>query len=155
VDATSEKTAVERELRIAASPETIWEFLVDEEKAARWMGDECSFDVRPGGEYRCKVLSGNVALGEFVELDPPRRLVFTWGWDEGSGIEVPPGSTTVEIELDPDGDQTVLRFTHRDLPTAGAAERHAHGWDHYLDRLATVASGGDPGRDPWLDGGMS
>src|SRR5438876_2418076 len=36
-----------------------------------------------------------------------------------------------------------------------AAESHAHGWDHYLERLAGVAAGRDPGRDPWLDGDMS
>jgi uncharacterized protein YndB with AHSA1/START domain len=150
VDATSEKTAVEREVAIAASPETIWQFLVDEEKAVRWMGRACSFDPRPGGEYRCEVLSGNTAVGEFVELDEPRRLVFTWGWESGP-VPVPPGSSTVEIELIPEGEGTRLRFIHRDLPGAEAAARHAEGWDHYLKRLQTVARGDDPGRDTWLD----
>jgi uncharacterized protein YndB with AHSA1/START domain len=154
VDATSEKTAVEREIAIAASPETIWEFLVDERKAALWMGQACSFDPRPGGEYRCEVIPGNTAVGEFVVLDEPRRLVFTWGWESGSASKVAPGSTTIEIELVPEGDGTRLRFTHRDLPGGEAAERHAHGWDHYLERLAIAACGDDPGRDPWLDGGM-
>src|SRR5919112_1691560 len=102
----STKTAVEREIAIAASPETIWEFLVDEEKATRWMGKACSFDPRPGGEYRCEVISGNKAVGEFVELDAPRRLVFTWGWEPGSPSPVAPGSTTIEIDLVPDGDGT-------------------------------------------------
>ena len=59
---------------------------------------------------------------------------------------VPPGSSTVEIELVPDGDGTLLRFTHRDLPSAEAAESHAHGWDHYLGRLAIAAAGRRPGR---------
>jgi uncharacterized protein YndB with AHSA1/START domain len=154
VDATSEKTAVEREIAIAASPETIWEFLVDERKAALWMGQACSFDPRPGGEYRCEVIPGNTAVGEFVVLDEPRRLVFTWGWESGGASKVAPGSTTIEIELVPEGDGTRLRFTHRDLPGGEAAERHAHGWDHYLERLAIAACGDDPGRDPWLDGGM-
>ena len=67
---------------------------------------------------------------------------------------VPPGSSTIEIELVPDGDGTKLLFAHRGLPSAEAAESHAHGWDHYLARLATVAGGGDAGRDPWLDGQM-
>jgi uncharacterized protein YndB with AHSA1/START domain len=152
VDATSEKTAVEREIEIAASPETIWEFLVDEEKATRWMGRACSFDPQPGGVYRCEVISGNTARGEFVEVDRPRRLVFTWGWEDGPASHVQPGSTTIEIELIPVGDSTTLRFTHRDLPGADAAERHAHGWDHYLERLRIAAGGDDPGRDTWLDG---
>ena len=149
MDVTTEKTAVEREVAIAASPETVWEFLVDEEKAVRWMGLACSFDPRPGGEYRCEVLSGNTAVGEFVELDEPRRLVFTWGWESGPS-PVAPGSTTVESELVPDGDGTLRRFAHRDLPGADAAERHAHGWDHYLARLVAVVRGDDPGRDPWI-----
>ena len=96
--------------------------------------------------------------GEFVELDPPRRLVFTFGWEPEPGAEgpnpVPPGSSTVEIELAPDGDGTRLRFTHRDLPNAEAVESHGHGWDHYLQRLAVAAGGGDPGSDPWLSGEM-
>ena len=51
----------------------------------------------------------------------------------------------------PDGDGTLLRFTHSGLPDADATEKHAHGWDHYLERLAIVARGDDPGRDTWLD----
>jgi uncharacterized protein YndB with AHSA1/START domain len=147
---TQTETVIERELEIAARPETVWGLLTDEAGAARWMGLNVSFDLRPGGEYRVEVLSGNVAVGEFVEIDPPRRLVYTWGWETGMG-SVPPGSTTVEFELVPSGAGTLLRFRHRDLPTPEATERHAHGWDHYLGRLATAAAGGDPGRDPWAD----
>ena len=155
MEATTEALVVERELAIDASPETIWQFLVDPEKATRWMGQTASLDPRPGGEYRVGVIPGHTASGEFVELDPPRRLVFTWGWESGEeGKGVPPGSTTVEIELVPTGDRTTLRFSHR-LPTPDAAESHAHGWDHYLERLAIVASGGDPGPDPWVSGDMS
>jgi uncharacterized protein YndB with AHSA1/START domain len=147
----STETAVRREIAIAASPETIWEFLVDPEKATRWMGRSASFDARPGGEYRVEVISGNVAAGEFVELDPPHRLVWTWGWEPGTPMPVASGSTTIEVELVPDGDGTLLRFTHSGLPDADAAEKHAHGWDHYLGRLAIAARGEDPGRDTWLD----
>ena len=68
---------------------------------------------------------------------------------------MPPGSTTIEIDLVPDGDGTTVHFTHRDLPTEDAAGKHAHGWGHYLERLATAAAGGDPGADPWLSGAMS
>src|SRR5215213_9411873 len=107
----STETAIRREVAIAASPETVWEFLVDPEKATRWMGQSASFDPRPGGEYRVEVLSGNVAVGEFVELDPPRRLVWTWGWEPGSPVPVAAGSSTIEVELVPEGDGTRLRFT--------------------------------------------
>jgi uncharacterized protein YndB with AHSA1/START domain len=99
-----------------------------------------------------EVLSGNVALGEFVEVDPPHRLVWTWGWTDESQSPVPVGSTRIEVELEPDGDGgTLLRFTHSGLPDAEATAKHAHGWDHYLERLEIVARGDDPGRDTWLD----
>ena len=52
MEATTETTAVEREIAIAASPETVWQFLVDPDKAIRWMGQTASFDPRPGGAYR-------------------------------------------------------------------------------------------------------
>jgi uncharacterized protein YndB with AHSA1/START domain len=58
VEKTAETTAVEREIAIAASPETVWEFLVDAEKATRWMGQTASFDPRPRGLYRVEVIPG-------------------------------------------------------------------------------------------------
>lgn len=153
---TAETTSVVRELEIAARPETVWELLVDPDKATRWMGQEATFDARPGGVYRCDVIPGHVASGEFVEVDAPRRLVFTWGWEPGEDgpNPVPSGSTTIEIELVPAGAGTTLRFSHTGLPSSETAESHAHGWDHYLPRLVTVAGGGDPGEDPWLRGEM-
>ena len=158
METTTETTRVDREVAIAARPETVWEFLVDPEKATRWMGIDATLEPEPGGTYRVTVLSGNVASGRFVEVDRPRRLVFTWGWEpsefEGPGMAVTAGSSTIEIDLEPEDDGTRLRFVHRDLPTAEATASHAHGWDHYLDRLVTAAAGKDPGRDTWLDGEM-
>jgi uncharacterized protein YndB with AHSA1/START domain len=155
MEKTAETTAVEREIAIAASPETVWEFLVDPEKATLWMGQNAAFDPRPGGIYRVEVIPGNTAVGEFVELDPPRRLVYTWGWEPG-GLDktTSPGSSLIEIELVPDGEGTRLRFSHRSLPSEEAVQSHAHGWDHYLERLVIAAGGGDPGTDPWLSGEM-
>jgi uncharacterized protein YndB with AHSA1/START domain len=150
---TAETVSVQREIAIDASPETVWEFLVDEQRATRWMGLSASFDPRPGGLYLVEVVPGHTGRGEFVELDPPRRVVFTWGWDPGEDGEpnlVPPGSSTIEIELVPSGSGTTLRFTHRDLPSQESADSHGHGWDHYLPRLVEAAGGGDPGTDPWL-----
>jgi uncharacterized protein YndB with AHSA1/START domain len=151
------ETVVQRRVEIDASPETVWEFLVDQEKATRWMGEKASFDPRPGGEYRVDVIPGNTTSGEFVEVDPPRRLVFTWGWEPGpnGANPVPPGSSTIEIELETDGEGTILHFVHRDLPTSEAAASHGHGWDHYLERLQAVSEGRDPGVDPWLSGEMN
>ena len=149
MESTTERLAITRELLIDASPETVWEFLVDPEKATRWMGSAARLDARPGGEYRVDVIAGHVASGEFVEVERPRRLVWTFGWEpEGSDPNpVTPGSSTIEIELEPSGDGTKLRFRHHGLPGAEAATAHGVGWDHYLGRLATAAAGGDPGED--------
>ena len=65
---------------------------------------------------------------------------------------VPVGSSTLEVELEPQGDGTLLRLTHSGLPDAEETAKHAHGWDHYLARLEIAARGDDPGRDTWLDG---
>lgn len=148
MDATTETTTYERTLLIAASPDTVWEFFVDSEKLMRWKGIEAELDAKPGGGYHCVVIPGHTARGEFVELDRPRRLVFTWGWDGQEGV--PPGSSTIEVDLTPEGDGTSLRFVHKDLPSPEAVASHAHGWDHYLPRLEIAAAGGNPGEDPWV-----
>jgi uncharacterized protein YndB with AHSA1/START domain len=154
MESTTERVEVRREIEIAASPETVWELLVDPEKAPRWWGQSVSFDPRPGGKMRIVVTSRSIAAGEVVEFDPPRRLVYTFGWEVGgAGPDlVPAGSTTVEIDLEPSGAGTTLRLVHRDLPGPEAAGAHAEGWDHFLPRLAIAAPGGDPGPDPWSAG---
>ena len=140
-------SVVEQEIRIDARPETVFEFFVDEQKMVRWKGKEAELDPRPGGVYRVVINDRAIARGEFVELDPPRRVVFTWGW-EGDENPVAPGSSTVEVELAPDGDGTIVRLVHRDLPDEQQREQHAHGWSHFLARLAEAAAGRDPGPDP-------
>jgi uncharacterized protein YndB with AHSA1/START domain len=148
MDAATDTTVYERTLAIDASPETVWEFLVDPEKLMRWKGINADLDAQPGGIFRCEVIPGHIARGEYVEIDKPNKLVFTWGWDGSE--DVPPGSSTIVIELASDGDGTSLRFVHQDLPNAEAIASHAHGWDHYLPRLETAAGGGNPGEDPWV-----
>jgi uncharacterized protein YndB with AHSA1/START domain len=149
VETTTERLVIERELAIDASPATVWEFLVDPEKLCRWMGVSASLDVRPGGDYHILVIPGHNARGRFLEVDPPRRLVYTWGW-EGPESSVAVGASVVEFELEPAGAGTRLRFVHRDLPSAESVKGHGEGWDHYLTRLTTAAAGGDPGVDPWI-----
>jgi uncharacterized protein YndB with AHSA1/START domain len=149
MESATDTFTVERELTIAAPPAAVWELLVDPAEQSRWWGTPLDFDPRPGGPFRVEVVPGHIARGEFVELDEPTRLVYTWGW-EGQEL-VPPGSSTISIDLAADGEGTKLRFVHSGLPSEEAKDSHAHGWDNYLGRLAVAAAGGDPGRDPFLD----
>jgi uncharacterized protein YndB with AHSA1/START domain len=151
VDQTTERVSIERTIEIEASPETVWEFLTDPEKAKRWWGIDAIFDTRPGGEFRLHVASGSIVGGEYLEVEPPRRLVYTFGWIKGgdsTGL-TPPGSTTVELTLEPSETGTTLSLVHRDLANLESAGNHGAGWDHYLARLVVIAAGGDPGPDPW------
>jgi uncharacterized protein YndB with AHSA1/START domain len=138
--------ALRKEIRIDASPETVFPYFTDPARMTRWKGREAVLDPRPGGVYRVEINDQIVAAGEYVEVSPPTRVVFTWGWD-GGAHPVPPGSTTVEVELVPDGDGTLVRLTHHGLPDDEQREQHADGWSHYLGRLALAASGRDPGPD--------
>jgi uncharacterized protein YndB with AHSA1/START domain len=142
------EAAVEVAVTIAASPDTIFDFFTDPDKMIQWMGRDADLDPRPGGVMRCDINGRDVASGEFVELDPPHRLVFTWGW-ESEESQTRPGSSTVEVTLAEQGDETLVTLRHRDLPTPQSREAHTHGWNHYLDRLLTAAAGGNPGADPW------
>lgn len=140
--------AVEVEVRIAASPETVFDFFTVPDRMVQWMGRSAELDPRVGGLFRCDINGASIARGEYVELDRPRRIVFTWGW-EGEDAVAKPGSSTIEVLFKPTDGGTDLRLIHRDLPSAESAEKHRHGWEHYTARLATAAAGGDPGADPW------
>ena len=137
---------VEREVRIAARPETVFAFFTEPEKMVRWKGLVAELEAEPGGRYRVTLNDKAVATGRYVEVTPFTRVVFTWGW-EGHPI-VPPGTSTVEVTFEPDGDETIVRLIHRDIPTEEEVANHASGWDHYLGRLVIAAAGGDAGPDP-------
>jgi uncharacterized protein YndB with AHSA1/START domain len=129
-------------VRIAAAPEAVFPYLTDPTLMVRWIGEWADLRPAPGGTFAVNI-EGNPVRGEFVTVEPPHRVVFTWGM---AGSDMPPGSTTVEITLRPDGDATVVELIHRDLPPEEVAG-HGVGWEHYLPRLALAAAGGDPGPD--------
>ena len=132
------------ERRIKASPLTVYSFFTDRDRWLSWQGVTAEIDPRPGGVFRMNVRGDGFASGRFVAVEPPHRIVFTWGW-EGADSPVPPGSSTVEITLEADGDDgTRLTLIHSGLPLP-ALDMHRDGWNHYLDRLTIRAAGGDPG----------
>ena len=127
--------ALDYELRIAATPETVWRFWTEPDQLVRWMGKVATLEPRAGGAFRLDYGQGDVASGSVLEADPPRRLVFTWGW-ENPDDPVQPGGSTVELTLDAeaDGAATRLRLRHTGL---GQASRQGHdeGWQYFLGRL--------------------
>lgn len=147
---STKTNVVEREIKINARPETVFSYLVDEPKLRKWMSISGAWNPRPGAPYRIEMTKEDTAIGSFVEVQAPKRLVFTWGWD-GDDAVTKPGASTVEIDVIPDGSGSIVRFVHRDLPTQESAEQHSHGWDHYLGRLAVAATGADPGPDKFQD----
>jgi uncharacterized protein YndB with AHSA1/START domain len=100
------------------------------------MGVGAQLDPRPGGKFRIDADGSNIATGEYKEVDPPHRLVMTWGWETDESV--PPGSTTVVITLTPDGSGTLLRLRHLGLPTVDARERHTGGWNLYAGQLMAL-----------------
>lgn len=127
---------VERELYIEARPEIVFAFLTDPDQILRWKGLEATLEARPGGIYRVKMNALNIMRGEFVEVVPYSRVVFSMGWEESPTL--PPGTSTVEFSLTPDGSGTILHLKHHGLPPL-EQEAHAKGWDYHLARLVAVA----------------
>ena len=139
-----------REIMIDAAPETIWPFLTEAPKLLEWQGTSAEIDPRPGGVYRVLMAGQHQSAGEYVEVVPNEKVVFTFGWEE-EGHPIPPGSTTVEITLHREGDKTRVRLVHSGLPDDAIVD-HSQGWGTYLGRLAIAATGGDPGPDTLPEG---
>jgi uncharacterized protein YndB with AHSA1/START domain len=130
------------ERRVSVPPPVVFAYFTDAQKWLAWQGTEAEIDLEPGGMWRVNVTGDGFASGRVVEVVENQRIVFTWGW-EGMGSPVPPGSSTVAIELLSDGDGTLIRLTHSDLPPE-EVEVHRLGWEHYTARLRAVAEGIDP-----------
>jgi uncharacterized protein YndB with AHSA1/START domain len=140
-----------KEVLLDATPEEVFSYLTESEKYIQWMAVSAELDPRPGGIFRIDPNgSGSDTIsGRFVEVTPPTRIVFTWGY-ERAGHPVPAGSTTVEIELIEQADGTLLRLVHSGLE-GDVRDGHAGGWQHYLERLCARAAGRDPGPDALAD----
>lgn len=137
-------TSIEQTVRIAASPATIWSFWTDPTLIVEWWGIDADVVAEPGGLYRVVMENGRVTRGAFTELDPPRRLVFTFGWEQfAPGEPLAPGTSIVEVTLDPDPLDprgTLLTLRHSALPATHAPD-HQKGWAYLLgERLVAAAT---------------
>jgi uncharacterized protein YndB with AHSA1/START domain len=145
VTSHSGELVVER--RVSVPPDHVFAYFTDAERWMRWQGTDAQVELHPGGVWRVNVTGDGYASGHIIEVVDNRRIVFTWGW-EGDDAPLPPGSSTVSIDLVPDGEGTLIRLTHSGLPP-DSVEIHRAGWENYATRLATVAEGRNPGPDPF------
>jgi uncharacterized protein YndB with AHSA1/START domain len=128
------------EVTIAAPVEVVWAHLTTAEGLVRWVGPAATTDPAPGGVLRWTHPNGATVVGRFVELVPHRRLVFTYGWEDGL-MGVPPESTTVEIDLVEQDGATTLRLVHHGLPPE-VVKDHEHGWAYFLNELRAALPAG-------------
>ena len=136
----AENRTLEQAIWIHARPETVWRFFTDPARLEQWWGT-ADLDTRPGGTLRVHMHDGPrpVMRGQFVELVPHERIVFTFGWEPTPGApDIAPGSTLVEITLTPDGDGTNLTLRHSNLPPH-LDEETSTGWATLLTTMAKSA----------------
>lgn len=134
---------------VEAPPARVYEYFTRPEAIVRWMGDYALLEPSPNGRFTLDV-RGAPVRGRYLELDPPHRLLISWGY---AGSErLPPGASTVEVRLTADGSGTRVELEHRDLP-AEETQGHGSGWAHYLARLQAAAGSGDAGPDPGMPEG--
>ena len=130
---------------IAASPETVFEYLTTDSGMTAWMGQYADLEPTPGGRFAVDI-AGYPVRGTYLQVERPSRVVFSWGFP-GSD-ELPAGSSTVEFRLTAIDTGTRVDLCHSDLPDT-AVRGHADGWANFLPRLGVAGTGGDPGPDDW------
>jgi uncharacterized protein YndB with AHSA1/START domain len=130
---------VEQTVHIAARTETVWAYWTDPQRMCDWWGAAADLDPRPGGTCRVEMGGGGVMQGEYVELVPHERIVFTFGWEATEGAPpIEPGSTRVEVTLVPEAGGTTMTLRHSGIPV-GQRDEHAGGWGHFLALLVQAA----------------
>jgi len=139
---TPDNDCVVAEIFIAARRERVFQALTDPQQAVRWWGqsgkyhfNEFHMDVRVGGKWSCAGPSEDMGTnftvhGEFLEVDPPRKLAYTWS---SSWM---PANTQVQWELEEQGSGTLLKLTHTGFAgSADQAKGHSLGWTLVLGWL--------------------
>ena len=125
---------------IDAPVDLVWSLISTADGLNRWMSVLATVELEVGGTISWTHDNGWVVAGEFLEIVPMRRLVFTYGWAEG-GFPVPVGSSVVTIELAAAGGTTELSVRHDGL-TSPMAAQHTEGWEIFIGRLVAAAEDG-------------
>ena len=131
------------EIYIKTTPERLWEAITDPEMRRKYsFGVSIDSDWTPGSSYTSSVPGVvDIATGENVEVDPPRRLVQTMEalWSEDVRSE---GTSRVTWEIEPIGDSCQLRVTHDQLSDGANSELYG-GWPMILSGLKTLLETGE------------
>ncbi len=133
-----------------APREKVFQAWTDPEILMKWFGpkgvttESAQIDLTVGGKYQftLRLPDGQIAThqGEYREIDPPNKLVFS-GILDGQGCEGSAGlyaETVITIEFQDMGSSTRLTLTHDFLPTEESKESHSFGWNGSFERLAEV-----------------
>ena len=136
--------AVEVRRTIAAKRERVFAAWTRAEEMKRWSGPGpmtvpiCEVDLRVGGRYRLQMRAPDgathTAFGSYREIDPPKRLVYTWSWEENPAVR----DSVVTVEFIDRGNSTEVVLRHEGLPTEKERTDHENGWTGALDRLVTL-----------------
>ncbi|MGA7203791.1 MAG: TIGR03086 family metal-binding protein [Specibacter sp.] len=137
---------IEQSVFIPVDPDTAFALITEPERLRRWQTVAARVDLRVGGDYRWTITPGHSAAGTFTEIEPGKRVVFTWGWEGPAAPD--DDASTVTITLEPGDGGTTVRLVHEGLGEASAAG-HTEGWTHFLGRLLALATTGDAGPDDW------
>jgi len=132
-------------IEIDAAPEVVFDYLTTEAGMTAWMGQHARLDPHPGGEFAVDI-AGYAVRGEYLSVEPPTRVVVSWGIVGTS--DLPVGASTVEFRLAAIAHGTRLELIHSQLPDTAVAG-HRYGWEHFVPRLAAAAAGTPFGPDPW------
>jgi uncharacterized protein YndB with AHSA1/START domain len=134
--------AIIREIRIEARPEIVFEYFVDPDRLVRWMGKHATLEPKPGGLFRVDYGPENGGVrGEFLAVERPSRVVFTWGW-ENSDDPIQPGQSTVEVTIRAVDGASHLTLRHSGLIGASRVS-HDDGWAYFLPRLSEAVATDD------------
>ena len=139
----TDKTLLEIKRFINAPRARVYAAWTDPEQLKQWWGPKqmrtqsLDFDPRVGGKYQWTLVNDEgeemTVFGEYRELVPDKRIVFTWAWKDDDAWEDRTSVVTVELSDREDG--TELRLTHEQFPSVESRDRHSEGWNVVLDRL--------------------
>src|SRR3954466_10534052 len=148
---------LDRTVLIQAAPETVFRFFQESPKWADWWGAGSTIDPTPGGKVYIRHPNGIETVGEVLEIQPPDRIVFTYGFATRNPI--PPGASRVTIRLKPDAAGTRLRLLH-EFADPTVRDHHVQGWRFQLslfgnavanEAFADAATLVDSWFDAWAD----